>query len=481
MKYFLFCFLLLASCFCFSQKAKIDSLLNVLKTAGEDTNKVNLLNSLGRALIFTGKYKEGKEYENRAIELGKKINYKKGIAQAYNNIGVACWYEANHVEALKNQNAGLKIRIEINDRVGQAASYNNLGLIYKELGNYPLALNNFFSSLKIQEETNNKKGIALVYNNLGTIYQNMENYDEALKNHLASLKIKLEINDNFGIAASYSNLGNVFRRQKKYAEALKNQNSALEIMKSLEDKNGQSVCYTNMATVYHEQGNFAEALKYNSMALEIQKQIGAKEGIATSYINLGSVLIELKKPSEAKQYVNKGLSLAKEIKNTHLVRDGFKMLSQLDSLLGNFQAAYEHYKLSIIYRDSLVSVESTKKTVQAQMQYDFDKQQTADSIKNVEQAKQEELKHSQEILQQKTYTYGGLIGFLLMIVVAAVSFRAFKQKQKANEIISEQKLMVEEKQKEILDSIYYAKRIQQSLLPTDKYIERSLARLKNKD
>jgi hypothetical protein len=46
--------------------------------------------------------------------------------------------------------------------------------------------------------------------------------------------------------------------------------------------------------------------------------------------------------------------------------------------------------------------------------------------------------------------------------------------------IETQKQRVEEKQKEIIDSIQYAKRIQQSLLPTEKYIERTILRLRNK-
>ena len=61
-----------------------------------------------------------------------------------------------------------------------------------------------------------------------------------------------------------------------------------------------------------------------------------------------------------------------------------------------------------------------------------------------------------------------------MIIVAGVSFLAYRQKNKANEIISHQKQLVEEKQREILDSIHYAKRIQIALLPTEKYIKRTL-------
>jgi hypothetical protein len=38
---------------------------------------------------------------------------------------------------------------------------------------------------------------------------------------------------------------------------------------------------------------------------------------------------------------------------------------------------------------------------------------------------------------------------------------------------------VEEKQKEILDSIHYAKRIQKALIPSDKYIDKNLNRLQS--
>ena len=41
-----------------------------------------------------------------------------------------------------------------------------------------------------------------------------------------------------------------------------------------------------------------------------------------------------------------------------------------------------------------------------------------------------------------------------------------------------QKQIVDEHQKSIIDSITYARRIQQSLLPTEKYIEKNLNRLK---
>jgi hypothetical protein len=64
-------------------------------------------------------------------------------------------------------------------------------------------------------------------------------------------------------------------------------------------------------------------------------------------------------------------------------------------------------------------------------------------------------------------------------------YKAFTRIKQKNKIISLQKRevekakqLVEHKQTEILDSIKYAKRIQQSLLPTEKYICKSINTLK---
>jgi hypothetical protein len=81
-----------------------------------------------------------------------------------------------------------------------------------------------------------------------------------------------------------------------------------------------------------------------------------------------------------------------------------------------------------------------------------------------------------------------------MALVSVVIFRSLKitQRQKKviekvkdeialkNKIVEEQKLQVEEHQKEIIDSITYARRIQQSQLPTEQYIDRTLKRLNKK-
>lgn len=62
----------------------------------------------------------------------------------------------------------------------------------------------------------------------------------------------------------------------------------------------------------------------------------------------------------------------------------------------------------------------------------------------------------------------------LLFLLIAVILRSLNINKQKNKLITEQKELVEEKQKEIIDSITYAKRIQQALLPTEKYIARNL-------
>jgi len=72
--------------------------------------------------------------------------------------------------------------------------------------------------------------------------------------------------------------------------------------------------------------------------------------------------------------------------------------------------------------------------------------------------------------------FGGMLSTLYSLKKANDKFEENILSRKKE--VEEQKNLVEEKQKEILDSIHYAKRIQTALLPNNKYIDKNLNRLK---
>ena len=128
-------------------------------------------------------------------------------------------------------------------------------------------------------------------------------------------------------------------------------------------------------------------------------------------------------------------------------------------------------------------------SIKKHFQYEYEKKAAADSVKHAEEQKVKNalLKAQQaQLKQEKTQRvalYGGLV---LVIAFSGFVFNRFRVTQKQKVIIEQQKVLVdeafaqlEEKNKEVMDSIHYAKRIQTALMPNEKYIEKTLNKLNN--
>jgi len=425
MKRLLTIYLTLCAFVSFAQNPIIDSLQQALRNYDakkwelrkttlpheSDTLKVKMLNALGWEFMMISDYVAAEKYAGEALSVAKMIEFKKGIASSYNTIGVIYWYKGDYQEALKNHTASLKIKEETGDLKGISASYNNIGMIYKDQGNYPEALKNQVASLAIDEKRGDKKGIATSYNNIGTIYKDLGNYPEALKNHFAALKIRNEIGDKSGIADSYDNIGNIYLEQDNYPEALESHLVALKIYEEIGDKNGIATSYSSIGEIYSDQKNYPEALKNHFAALKIFEEIGSKNGIASCFISIGYTKIKMQATGEAKDWLMKGLLMAKELEAVLLLKSGYENLARADSALGNYKSAYENHKLFVFYRDILVNQENTKKIIQQQMQYDFDKKEA--ETKAITDA---------ELKKQKLLRNGFVVGFVLMLLFAGVFF-----------------------------------------------------------
>jgi len=463
---FVLCFMFCLNVSVWAQQAESDSLQHLLRTQADDTSKVNTLNELSYVYYQTAVYDSELYYAQQALNLAQKLNWKRGMAVSLKNIGSACDDMGNNSDALVYYGRALNIFSSIDDKSGVSACYNNMGLVYRTLGNFSEALKNHFASLKIKEAIGDKNGIALSYNNIGVVFNAQKNYDEALKNHRAALAIRLSLGNKRGIASSYGNIGNVYQAQGNNTEALKNYTEALKIAEETGDKVGMTTALNNMGAAYFEMGDYENALQHNTDALRIAEEAGDLSSIAAASINTGNVMVQMKQPQAATEWLQKALEIGKEIGEVEVIKNSYEGLSQADSALGKYSDALQHYKMFIRYRDSIVNEENTLKTVQLQMQYEYDKK---DAIARAVQEKKDEVAQ-QEVQKQKLLRNSFIAGFALMLALAAVSYRSFVRKRKDNHLIEKQKLLVEEKNKEITQSLHYARHIQAAVLPNQKNI-----------
>ncbi len=474
---FVFGLALMCSVNLISQTRETDSLVNILKTAKEDSSKVNSLILLSKKLNNLGELDASFQYANKARDLSIKIKFLKGEAKAYNRIANLCMEFGNNQAALKNHQAAIKIRKEIGDNAGLANSYNDIGNSYYTLGDYVSALENYFASLKIKEELKDRKGLISIYNNIGNVYYDLGNYKEAIKNHALSLKLSEQANDKRGIASSYNNLGIVYYGLHNYSEALKNHTASLAINEELGDKMAIARAYSNIAIVQDNTNEFESSVKNSLAALAIYQEVGDEQGMEMVYTNLSVAYFNLKKYKEAEEYGVNALQISQKLDDLKGIKESALALSNLYNVQEKYDKAIVNYKLYVNAKDSLLNVDNAKKTVRLEMNYLFQKKTSADSLKAADEKKIVAIQLKQEKLQRYVL-YGGL-GLVFLFAVFMVSRFRISQKQKKiieqqKKEVEHQKELVDEKQKEVMDSIHYAQRIQKALLASDGLLKQHL-------
>ena len=438
-KYFL---IALTFCFChlisLAQHSKIDSLLSLLKKDKEDTSKVNHLMELYRIYCKTGDYTKAAFYSDSSMQVAKLIHFGNGlgwpigIARSYNSMGVIFFNKGNYSAALQNYLADLKILEELKDKEGMAGTYNNIGNIYIRQGDIDEALKYLLKSLKMYQESGNKKNISSAYTNIGVIYLEQQNIDKAMENFSISFKIAQELGDKRSIAISYLCFGQAYEVQKNFQKALVNILAALKIFEEIDDKSF----------------------------------------IASTEMTIGNVYLFQKKSAEAKTHLLHALSIVKFMGDTWTTTQLYKMISECDAGSSNWRGAYENQVLYKQFNDSIFNVKSAKQTAEMSAKYESDKKEIEMNAKaNAEQEKIKTVAAAESKKQRLIILFVALSLFFVL-VFAGFIFRSLRVTRKQKDIIEVQKTevekskhVIEEHQKEITDSITYAKRIQQSILP----------------
>ncbi|MBA3663663.1 MAG: tetratricopeptide repeat protein [Bacteroidetes bacterium] len=463
---------------------------------------------MGAAKLNLGKTDEAVRYLQKGNKLAHEYHLDAWEAKSLIGIAGAQGAYGNFKESLQAYREALKLLETLKDKKNIATVYNGIGAAYNAQGNYNEALNNHFKSLKLRTELDDKNGLAASYNNIGNVYTNLDNFTEALNFYYKAIEINKQTRNQSWLGNNYGNISNVYYRlaislnlikegktpDTYFIDAREYALKALEIKEKTGDVETIASLYNNIALIDVEQAklmksrgdkkNAEEKIKLSLQSyfkvMEIRERTGDKYHLAIVLENIALVQGETRNYTEAKKYFEKSLAIAYEIGSLEQIKTDYSGLSAIDSLMGNYKKSFADYRMYIKYRDSINNNENTRKVTETKLNFEFGVKHAADSVKTLERETLEKSKHDQEIKQQKLYTFFGVIGFILMIVVAGVSFQAFRLKKKTNATITEQKRKLEQKQKEVMDSIKYAQRIQNSLMPSEKYLHKKIQELKNK-
>lgn len=436
----------------------LDSLKLILKNATNDTVRCSVLSQLVDQEFDD---KIWPKYNQQIVEIAE--NHLRNIVKPHNHL------DTFYFGMLAN-------------------AYSNKGLIAHNKSDYKTAILYYNKALDIEKKTNNKSNIALVYNNIAGVYIEQKLTSQAIDYLEKSLELRLQLQDYVGIGQSCSNLGSLYHELKDTAKARIYYFEALKSSKKSNNEERVALVSSNIGALYRDARDYKTAMQYFKSSLEIQTKLNHKRGMCAVLGNISEIFEKQGKYAEAKPYALKAMTLAEELGYPIHLKAQALSLYIIENALAHPAQALKYYKLYISMRDSMINVENSKVAMKEHIQIEFDKQKAVDNAMH----EKELLLSSEREQKQKLTTVA--IGFVLalMILFAIVIYNRLQITNRQKKIIEDQKNLVEEKnhiigekQKEIIDSINYAKRIQNTLLANEtllnEYIPEHFIFFKPKD
>jgi signal transduction histidine kinase len=405
LRFLIFIFFVLPSTITSNGQQKVDSLLAILRTA-DDSSKIQVLSSLSWELRNSDP-QQSIEYGLQAIELAKKYNDFKQLAEAISFVGVAYRVMGDYSQSISYYFEGLDIASQHGLKEQEGYAYLNIANLHIYQEHFNNAVENVSKAKAIAQETNNSDMLAYVYLYYGRALLLNSQIDSAVIYYEKSLKIRQEINLVSGQAVCLKYIGDAYFKKANYQKALENYNSSLTII----DK-------------------------------EVNKNLHSNLLVMLSKINLIN-----NNYKEAFEQAQQGLAIAHEIDAGLPKRDASQVLADIYLSRNDYKTAAKYLHSVNCYNDTLFNRQLSEKIFFLQYQMDRQQKQTQINLLNKDNTIKE-----LEINRSRTFIFA-LSSIVLLLggffVVALITLKVRREKnlllEKQNKEIENQRLNIEQK------------------------------------
>ncbi|MGZ3900229.1 MAG: tetratricopeptide repeat protein [Bacteroidia bacterium] len=457
--------------------------LDYAKKASNSHKEANAYSTISSVYYYKGRIPEAIEYGLKAYEIRKSFHDKTPAIKSLNNLAIM--YEANGEtdKALTLLlDAGKSLR---GDDYIMSCIKNNIGGLYKKKGKYTEALKSYIEALKLKEKSSksDKKDQAETLGNISSVYKEFHDLKKARFYLEKAYNLGMSANDNYLKIQLIEQMGILCKNEKKYDEAILYYNQALELKKKFGNSLMVSASLLNISALLASNHKYSEALPYINEAIQIKRKQKDLQGLAIALNNYGTIISKLGKPKDGLEAVKEAISISVSLGEKENRIHCYQTMSDIYEMMHNEKEALIWVRKTMELKDSLLTSESQEQITEMETKYQTEKKEKEIALLNKDKALQ-----LKEITLKNTQRNAFIAGFVLMILLASLVFRSLQQNKRKNkiitlqkkeveqakEIIEHQKELVDEKQKEILDSIHYAKRIQDALLASDSMLSKNL-------
>lgn len=456
------------------------------------------------------------------LELG---DHYKALGMQYSNYGTHLQRLSEYSEAGVLFEKGRDLAVAHQDSSDELWALSKLALLQYYNADYDASASYYLEAIDLAEILDDRGMLLNMKGNYAMVKAELGQDEEALNIFLEVLDLRKDETRSNAKAILLNNIGEICLKLGRVSEARTYFEGAVEMFEAAGNERYVGYPISNLGDLERGEGNYEAALAYFERALEIKEKYTDKIGMIDIWRYIGEIELAQDNTSAAIKWLNKAMRLSEDIGSLKRKSQVLKSLSDAWDQAGNDRKAYQYYSEFQQLNDSLLSQEKIKTINELETRYDAEKKAR----------KIEELKHEQEITEAAAREQLALVrkgqaeatkegntarimgwiagGVVLLMIVLIFGVRSKNKDNKAlteqqekiveqnrvlgetNAAISSQKSALQEqnnslaelneeldlqqhelksRNKEITDSIMYARRLQEGVLPSDHSIQATL-------
>lgn len=353
----------------------------------------------------------------------------------------------------------------------QVSVYYKMGMMLNFDNRPGDAVTMYTKGLKIAEAMNDKPLILQGNLDLGASMMSLGVDDKVGRYLLRAKDIALELKDTAMLTNTAFYLSSFYEERKERDEALRYARMAISFFENKKQHPFYGTLSALMANYLVETPKLDSAFYFANIALEKNIAEQNKTGILEARAVRAKVFRKKKDLFAAKREYQECIPLINELGYNATAARVYKGYSEVEFALGNVGKAYEDLNTFIAINDSIFKQDSQKEIAKIEAVFQNERKelqiQNLNSLRNAEK-----IARDNEVQLHNKQKLAMALGLLVALVFSLFVWKSYKRKQKDNLIIKlqrdemeMQKELVEEKNREIMDSITYAKRLQDAILP----------------
>jgi two-component sensor histidine kinase len=454
--------------------AYADSALSIARTSADEKLEADALTI--RALVYwhNGEYDSSVSAYQLSLDLQRNLGNTEEMGVNLHGIAMNYYYKADYKDALRFHQQALECFRTSANKTKQALVLNHIGLVHRRMGDYPKAIEYLFECSRIQQELPGYSGRVNSFtgqspysklreywerelakqlsdlekeqksgrgrNILELLYNVADSYSE-LDDQLNGLEFYKRARDyslSIGKHPDYFRLGLMYRKAGKIDSAILTHQLGLQQARMYGTKINIMWAHSLLGQDLFAAGRYKEALGYYQAALSMTSDMGNKLHVVTTLQDLADVYSGMGESREALAVILESIALAKKIDAMEQLMDGHLKAALVLAALGDSNRAFINQLRGKELTDSLASGEAELNLAQLQVQHESDRKS-----EDILRLNQEKLIQEAKIRNKDLLIIASAVVLCLSVLLAISSFRRYRQKSEANQILQQQNEHIE--------------------------------------